>query len=73
MHPDKGGHIMKIFGMKTSTAGVIASKTFKFLFLMGSFLLLAWIAYCLSLLTADFLSFGANDHRHDVEIMLIEC
>ncbi len=64
---------MKVFGIKTRTAGVITAKTFKFLFLAGSFLLLAWIAYCLSLLTADFLSFSADDHRHAVEIMLIEC
>jgi cytochrome c biogenesis factor len=64
---------MRIFGAKTRKAGVITAKTFKILFLTGSILLLAWIAYCLGILTADFLSFRVDDHSDDVKTVLIEC
>jgi hypothetical protein len=36
-------------------------------------LLLAWIAYCVSLLTSDLLNANANDHKKDVEIILLKC
>jgi len=64
---------LKILGTKTRTAGVITAKTCKFLFHFGTLLLLAWIAYCLGILTADFLSFRADDHRDDVKTVLIRC
>lgn len=64
---------MKILGAKTRNAGAITAKTFKFLFHAGIFLLLAWIAYCLGILTADFLSFRADDHGKDVKTVLIRC
>jgi len=58
---------------KVKTITTFAGKGIRGMVILGSFLLLAWIAYCVSLLTADLLEFSAGDHKKDVEIILLKC
>ena len=63
--------IMVISKVKAITT--FTGKGIKGMVIMGSFLLLAWIAYCVSLLTSDLLNVNANEHKKDVEIILLKC
>ena len=55
------------------TIGKFSTKSFKILFFTGSFLILVWIAYCLSLITADWLSWDPDDDKNDTKIVLLKC
>jgi hypothetical protein len=50
-----------------------ASRGTKAFLLTGSFLILVWIAYCLTCLTADFLNFSPDDEKRDVKVVLVGC
>jgi len=58
---------------KVKAVTTLTARGIKGIVILGSFLLLAWIAYCLGLLTADLLSFSADDFKKDVEITLLKC
>ena len=58
---------------KVKVITTFAGKGIRGMAVMGSFLLLAWIAYCMTLLTADLLNISAGDHKRDVEIVLLKC
>ncbi len=58
---------------KVKALTIFTGKGIKGMVILASFLLLAWIAYCVSLLTADLLEFSAGDHKKDVEIILLKC
>jgi len=58
---------------KVKAITTFAGRGIKGMVIMGSFLPLAWIACCVSLLAADLLNFSASDHRKDVEIILLKC
>jgi hypothetical protein len=62
---------MKKYTVKT--IGRFSTKTFKTLLITGSFLILAWIAYCLSLITSDWLNWSADNNKDEVEIELLKC
>jgi hypothetical protein len=57
---------------KVKTIGRFTTKTFKTFFFTGSFLILVWIAYCLSLITADWLSWDPDEYE-DAKIVLLKC
>ena len=52
---------------RTAAAG---TKAF---LLTGSFLILVWIAYCLTCLTGDFLNNSPDDARKDVKVVPVGC
>ena len=54
-------------------AGPALAKTLKGTLLIGSFLILAWIAYCLTCLTEDWFSYSSDEAGGDVEIVLLKC
>ena len=54
-------------------AGPAVTKTFKGTLFIGSFLILAWIAYCLTCLTVDWFSYCSDDCGEDTKIVLVEC
>ncbi len=58
---------------KVKTIGRLTTKSYKTLLITGSFLVLLWIAYCLSLITADWLSWDPDEDYDDVRIVLIRC
>ena len=49
------------------------TKTLKGTLFIGSFLILAWIAYCLTCLTVDWFSYYSADCEEDTKIVLVEC
>ena len=51
---------------KIKTIGWITKKIFKTLFITGSFLIFTWIAYCLSALTAEVLSYDPDEYEDPV-------
>ena len=53
--------------------GLALTKALKGTLLMGSFLILAWIAYCLTCLTMDWFSYYSDDCDEDTKIVLVEC
>ena len=63
---------MKMKSKARSVAMAAGSGTKAFL-LIGSFLILVWIAYCLTCLTADFLNFSPDDEKRDVKVVLVGC
>ncbi len=58
---------------KVKTIGKVASKTYKTLLITSSFLVLIWIAYCVSLITADWLDYDADEDFDDPRIVLLKC
>jgi len=50
-----------------------AGRGAKALLLTGSFLILVWIAYCVTCLTADFLNSCPDDTRKDVKVVPVRC
>jgi hypothetical protein len=62
--------------MKTPSLKTVRSFVAKALgatLILSSFVLLVWIAYCLTCLTKDWFSLEAQDDRNDVDIVLIHC
>ena len=53
--------------------GLALTKALKGALLIGSFLILAWIAYCLTCLTEDWFSYSSEDAGRGVEIVLVKC
>jgi hypothetical protein len=62
---------MKSFRVKT--IGRVTTRTYKTLIITGSFVVLIWIAYCLSLITADWLSWDPDEDYEDVRTVLVKC
>lgn len=58
---------------KIKTIGRVTSKSCKTLLITGSFVVLLWIAYCLSLITADWLSWDPDEDFDDPRIVLLRC
>ena len=58
---------------KIKTIGRITTKTYKTLLITSSFVVLIWIAYCLSLITDDWLNYDPDEDYDDVRIVLIKC
>ena len=58
---------------KVKTIGRVTSKTYKTLLITSSFLVLIWIAYCVSLITADWLDYDPDEDFDDPRIVQIEC
>lgn len=58
---------------KFKKAGPVIAKTLKGALLISSFLILAWIAFCLTCLTEDWFSLSSDDVADDVQIVLVEC
>jgi hypothetical protein len=58
---------------KVKTIGRVTSKTYKTLLITSSFLVLIWIAYCVSLITADWLDYDPDEDFDDPRIVLIKC
>jgi hypothetical protein len=58
---------------KVRTIGRVTTRTYKTLFITGSFLVLLWIAYCLSLITADWLDYDPDEDFDDPRIVLLKC
>ena len=53
--------------------GLVLTKTLKGTLLICSFLILAWIAFCLTCLTEDWFSYYSDDCEEDTKIVLVEC
>jgi hypothetical protein len=64
----KGGRFSKL-----KTIGSVMRKAYKTLLITGSFVVLIWIAYCVSLITADWLSWDPDEDYEDVRTVLIKC
>ena len=62
---------MKFSNVKTM--GRITAKTYKTILITGSFVVLLWIAYCLSLITADWLDYDPDEDFDDPRIVLLNC
>jgi hypothetical protein len=58
---------------KVKTIGRVTIKTYKTLLITSSFVVLIWIAYCLSLITADRLSWDPDEDYDHVRVVLIKC
>jgi hypothetical protein len=58
---------------KFRKAGPALTKTFKGTLLISSFLILSWIAYCLTCLTVDWFSYYSDDSDEDTKIVLVKC
>jgi len=58
---------------KARSVGRAASAGTKAFLLTGSFLILVWIAYCLTCLTADFVNLSPDDEKSDVKVVLVGC
>jgi hypothetical protein len=67
----KGGYPMKF--SKVRTIGRVTTRTYKTLLITSSFVVLIWIAYCVSLITADWLSWDPDEDYEDVRMVLIKC
>jgi len=59
--------------LKVKTIGSITTRTCKTLLITGSFVALIWIAFCVSLITADWLSWDPDEEYDDVRIVLVKC
>lgn len=58
---------------KVKTIGRATTIIYKTLLITSSFVVLIWIAYCLSLITADWLDWDPDEDYDDVRIVLIKC
>ena len=57
---------------KVKTICRITTKTFRPIFIVSSFLIFIWIAYCISLFTAEVLSYNYDEYDDPV-IELVKC
>lgn len=58
---------------KIKTIGRVTTRTYKTLLITGSFVVLIWIAYCVSLITEDWLSWDPDEDYEDTRLVLIKC
>jgi len=58
---------------KIGTTGRVMKRTYKTVLITSSFLVLIWIAYCVSLITADWLSWDPDEDYNDVRVVLLKC
>jgi hypothetical protein len=58
---------------KAKSVAIAAGAGTNAFLLIDSFLILVWIAYCLTCLTADFLNFSPDDEKGDVKVVLVGC
>jgi hypothetical protein len=58
---------------KIRTTGRVMKRTYKTVLITSSFLVLIWIAYCVSLITADWLSWDPDEDYNDVRVVLLKC
>ena len=58
---------------RIKTIGRVTTKTCKTLLITGSFVVLIWIAYCVSLITADWLSWDPDEDYEETRLVLIKC
>ena len=58
---------------RVKTIGRMTRRAYKTLLITGSFVVLIWIAYCVSLITADWLSWDPDEDYDDVRVVLVKC
>ena len=58
---------------KVKSIGKVMKRTYKTVLITSSFVVLIWIAYCVSLITADWLSWDPDEDYDDVRVVLVEC
>ena len=58
---------------KIKTVFRVMAKACKTLFLTSSFLVLLWMAYCLSLITADWLDWDPDEDYPEARVILVRC
>jgi hypothetical protein len=57
---------------KIKTIGRVTTRTYKTLIITGSFVVLIWVTYCLSLITVDWLSWDPDEDYEDVRTVLVK-
>lgn len=58
---------------KAKTIGKVMKRTYKTVLITSSFVVLVWIAYCVSLITADWVSWDPDEDYDDVRVVLVKC
>ena len=58
---------------KVRTIFRVMGRAYKTFLITSSFLILLWMAYCLSLITADWLDWDPDEDYPDVKVVLIRC